>query len=130
MPIKFIAEPDMYPLVRSSPHPSGKYVAYQSANNEIHVYSCSDKFRQNRKKGFHGHNNAGYAIDVAVSPSGDLVASGSSDGSVYFWDWKTCKLLQKLPASKDGAIVSAQWHPRETSKFVSGALDGTLKYWD
>lgn len=129
VPIKYIAEPYMYPLVRSSMHPTGKAVAYQSADNKIVVYGAGDKFRQNRKKEFRGHNNAGYAIDVAISPDGGIVASGDSGGYVCFWDYKTCKMWHKIQAA-EGAVVSVAWHPRETSKVVTGALDGTLKYWD
>ncbi|KAL9095930.1 MAG: hypothetical protein Q9165_001928 [Trypethelium subeluteriae] len=129
VPIKFIAEPYMYPMVRSAPHPSGKYVAFQSSDNQIVVYASTDRFRQNRKKGFRGHNNAGYAIDVAISPDGGIVTSGDSAGFVCFWDWKTGKMWHKIQAS-DGAVVACAWHPRETSKVVTGALDGSLKYWD
>ncbi|KAL9093113.1 MAG: hypothetical protein Q9159_000472 [Coniocarpon cinnabarinum] len=130
VPIKFIAEPHMYPLVRASPHPSGKYVAFQSSDNQIVVYGSSDKFRQNRKKGFRGHNNAGYAIDVAISPDGGMIASGDSAGLVCFWDWKTCRMWHKIEASKEGAVVSVGWHPRESSKVVTGDVAGNLKYWD
>jgi len=84
VPIKYIAEAEMFAMVRSSPHPSGKYVAFQSSDNQIVVYSSSDRFRQNRKKSFRGHNNAGYAIDVAISPDGGMVASGDSAGYVCF----------------------------------------------
>lgn len=130
VPIKFIAEPYMYSLVRASPHPSGKYVAFQSGDNQIVVYASTDRFRQNRKKSFRGHNNAGYAIDVSVSPDGQFVMSGDSGGYVCFWDWKTCKMWHKFVAAKDGPVVCAQWHPQETSKVATAGLDGPIKYWD
>ncbi|KAL9620240.1 MAG: hypothetical protein Q9160_005249 [Pyrenula sp. 1 TL-2023] len=136
VPIKFIAEPYMYALVRSSVHPSGKYVAFQSSDNQIVVYAAGDKFRQNRKKGFRGHNNAGYAIDVAISPDGSLVASGDSGGYVEFWDWKTGKMWHKVQAGgRDGkggggAVTCVQWHPQETSKVATAGLDGVIRYWD
>lgn len=75
VPIKFIAEPYMYPLTRASAHPSGKSVAFQSGDNQIVVYASTDRyvlfeafrcsfayanfhrFRQNRKKSFRGHNS-------------------------------------------------------------------------
>ena len=129
VPIKFVAEPYMYPMVRASSHPGGKYVAYQSSDNQIVVYASTERFRQNRKKGFRGHNNAGYAIDVAVSPDGGMLVSGDSAGYVCFWDWKTCKMWHKIQASET-AVVSAQWHPRESSKVVTGDLNGIIKYWD
>lgn len=136
VPIKFIADPSMFALTRASPHPSGKYVAYQSADNQIVVYSSGEKFRQNRKKGFRGMNTSGYAIDVAISPDGAIVASGDSGGYVCFWDWKTGKMWHKMQAGggKDGgggsAVTNVAWHAQETSKVVTGGLDGVVRLWD
>ncbi|KAF2814960.1 WD40 repeat-like protein [Mytilinidion resinicola] len=129
VPIKFIAEPYMYSMVRSATHPSGKYAAFQSSDNQIVVYAASDRFRQNRKKSFRGHNVSGYAPDVAISPDGQFVASGDSGGYVCFWDWKTCKMWHKIQAS-DAPLLAVQWHPRETSKVITGDLNGAIKYWD
>jgi pre-mRNA-processing factor 17 len=129
VPIKYIAETYMFPLTRAAAHPSGKYVAYQSSDNQIVVYGATDKFRQNRKKSYRGHNNAGTAIDVACSPDGQFLASGDSAGFVCFWDWKTCKMYHKLRAG-DGAITCVQWHPQETSKVVTAGIDGDIRYWD
>ncbi|KAI9797700.1 MAG: hypothetical protein M1833_005361 [Piccolia ochrophora] len=129
VPIKYIAEPYMFALNRACLHPSGKSVAYQSGDNQIVVYAAGDKFRQNRKKAFRGHNNAGYAIDVDISPDGALVASGDSAGWVCFWDWKTGRMWHKLRA-QDKAVTCLAWHPRESSKLVTGGVEGVIKYWD
>lgn len=129
VPIKYIAEPYMYPMTRAALHPSGKYVAYQSSDNQIVVYGANEKFRQNRKKSYRGHHNAGLAIDIACSPDGQFLASGDSAGFVCFWDWKTCKMFHKIEAS-DQAVTCLQWHPQETSKVVTAGKDGNIKYWD
>lgn len=128
VPIKFIAEPYMFPMVKAATHPKG-YILLQSSDNTIKVYSTGDKIRQNRKKDFRGHNNAGYAIDVDVSPDGGIVASGDSGGFVVFYDWKNCKMWHKIKAS-DCAVVATAWHPRESSKVVTGDVNGVVKYWD
>lgn len=129
VPIKYVAEPYMYPMTRAATHPSGKYVAYQSSDNQIVVYGANDKFRQNRKKSYRGHHNAGLAIDITCSPDGQFLASGDSAGYICFWDWKTCKMFHKIEAS-DQAVTCLQWHPQETSKVVSAGKDGIIKYWD
>ncbi|KAJ8612474.1 hypothetical protein MRB53_037403 [Persea americana] len=129
VPIKYIAEPYMYPLVRACAHPSEKHVAYQSSDNQIVVYAAGDKFRQNRKKSFRGHNNAGYAIDVAISNDGGMVGSGDTGGYVCFWDFKTCKMWHKMLVA-DAPVLSMIWHPRETSKVVVGSGDGLLRLLD
>ncbi|KAI0396426.1 WD40-repeat-containing domain protein [Xylariaceae sp. FL0594] len=129
VPIKYIAEPHMYPITRTALHPSQKYLACQSSDNQVLVYGATDKFRQNRKKSFRGHNNAGTAVDLAFSPDGQFLASGDSAGFVAFWDWKTCKMYHKLQAG-DQAITCVQWHPQETSKVAAAGLDGVIRYWD
>ena len=40
----------------------------QSLDNQIVAYSTKDRFRQNRKKTFKGHNTAGYACQVGRPP--------------------------------------------------------------
>ncbi|KAK2606368.1 hypothetical protein QQS21_003187 [Conoideocrella luteorostrata] len=129
VPIKYIAEPDMYPMTNAAAHPNGKYVAYQSSDNQILVYGATDKFRQNRKKCYRGHNNAGLAIDLDCSPDGQFLASGDSGGFVCFWDWKTCKMYHKLKAGNQ-AVTCVKWHPQETSKVASAGMDGEIRYWD
>ncbi|KAL8682629.1 MAG: hypothetical protein Q9186_001316 [Xanthomendoza sp. 1 TL-2023] len=129
VPIKFIAEPYMFSLVRAAPHPNGKSVAFQSGDNQIVVYASTDRFRQNRKKSFRGHNNAGYAIDLDISPDGQFVCSGDSGGYVCFYDWKSCKMWHKIKAD-DGPVVRVAWHPQESSKVVTAGIGGEIKLWD
>ena len=143
VPIKFIADPSMFALTRGCVHPSGKYVAYQSGDNQIVVFAAGDKFRQNRKKGFRGMNTAGLAVDVAISPDGNIVASGDSGGYVCFWDWKTGKMWHKFLATEgrggmggDGEgrigepITNVVWNEQESSKVATGGRDGVVRYWD
>ncbi|KAL8907755.1 MAG: hypothetical protein Q9207_001238 [Kuettlingeria erythrocarpa] len=129
VPIKYIAEPYMYSLVRAALHPNGKSVAFQSADNKVVVYSATDRFRQNRKKEFRGHNTAGYAVDLSLSPDGQFLMSGDSGGYLCFWDWKSCKMRDKIEAH-DGPVICSAWHPQESSKVASGGLDGAINYWD
>ena len=127
--IKIISDPSMFALTRCAPHPSGKYILYQSGDNQIIPYVCTDKFRRHKTKSFRGHNTAGYAIDVACSPDGSLVYSGSSSGDLFCWDWKSQKQYAKLRCG-DSPVVAVATHPRETSKVAAGDLNGVVKYFD
>ncbi|KAK4447824.1 WD40-repeat-containing domain protein [Podospora aff. communis PSN243] len=130
--IKTISEPDMFALTKSAQHPSGKYVLYQCSDNSIVAYSsASDKFRQNRKKSWRGHNVAGSAIGLTISPDGQFVVSGDTGGHVCFWDFKTCKMYSKLTAdSAGGAINCVAWSEQETSKVFTAGVKGDIKMWD
>lgn len=55
--------------------------------------------------------------------------SGDSEGKMWFWDWKSCKVFKKFGAHQ-GPIVSCLWNPWEASRVVTAGVDGTIKYWD
>ena len=131
VPISYTSEPWMYPLTRAAAHPSHKYVAYQSGDNQVLVYAAKDKYRQNRKKEFKGHNNAGTAIGIDISGDGQFLASGDTAGYVCFFDWKTCKMYEKLKADASGGSINhVLWHPQETSKVFTAGAQGDIKLWD
>ncbi|KAK3367544.1 WD40-repeat-containing domain protein [Podospora didyma] len=130
--IKTISEPDMFALTKSAQHPSGKYVLYQCSDNSIVAYSAaSDKFRQNRKKSWRGHNSAGSAIGLTCSPDGQFVVSGDTAGYVCFWDFKTCKMYHKIHADvAGGAVNCVAWSEQETSKVFTAGVKGEIRMWD
>lgn len=45
---------------------------------QVVTYLTKDRFKQNRKKTFKGHNTAGYACQVNFSPDAKYVMSGES----------------------------------------------------
>ncbi|KAF8139979.1 WD40-repeat-containing domain protein [Boletus edulis] len=125
--IKYIAEPHMHSMPAVTIHPSKKYFAAQSLDNQILVYS-TDNFRQNRKKRFAGHSVAGYACQVGFSPDGKWISSGDSEGNVVFWDWKSGRIKSRLNAHSK-VVIAHEWLPHETSKVVTASWDGLIKLW-
>lgn len=126
--IKYIAEPDMHSMPAVTLHPSKKWLAAQSLDNQICIYSA-ENFRQNRKKRFAGHTIAGYACQVGFSPDGKWISSGDSDGNVVFWDWKTGRIKSRLKAHSK-VVIAHEWLPHETSKVITASWDGLIKLWD
>ncbi|KIJ68705.1 hypothetical protein HYDPIDRAFT_106945 [Hydnomerulius pinastri MD-312] len=126
--IKYIAEPHMHSMPAVTLHPSKKYFAAQSLDNQILIYS-TDNFRQNRKKRFAGHSVAGYACQVGFSPDGKWISSGDGEGNVVFWDWKTGRIKSRLKAHSK-VVIAHEWLPHETSKVVTASWDGLIKLWD
>ncbi|KAL1920910.1 uncharacterized protein VTP21DRAFT_11545 [Calcarisporiella thermophila] len=127
--IKYIAEPDMHSMPSVSLHPNKKWLACQSLDNQILIYGAKDRFRMHRKKRFTGHLVAGYACQVNFSPDGRFLMSGDSSGQLWFWDWKSCRVLKKMKCHNQ-VLIGCEWHPHETSKVATCSWDGTIKYWD
>ncbi|KAL2546998.1 Transducin/WD40 repeat-like superfamily protein [Forsythia ovata] len=105
--IKYISEPHMHSMPSISLHPNTNWLACQSLDNQILIYSTRERFQLNKKKRFAGHIAAGYACQVNFSPDGRFVMSGDGEGRCWFWDWKSCK-----------------------SKVATCGWDGLIKYWD
>ncbi|KAL0950728.1 hypothetical protein HGRIS_007504 [Hohenbuehelia grisea] len=126
--IKYIAEPHMHSMPAVTLHPSKKYFAAQSLDNQILIYS-TDNFRQNRKKRFAGHSVAGYACQVGFSPDGKWISSGDGEGNIVFWDWKTGRIKSRLKAHSK-VVIAHEWLPHESSKVVTASWDGLIKLWD
>ncbi|XP_045493848.1 pre-mRNA-processing factor 17 [Colias croceus] len=127
--MKYIADPSMHSLPAVTVSPNGKWLACQSMDNKVVVFSALNRFKMNRKKTFVGHMVAGYACSVDYSPDMSYLVSGDADGKCYIWDWKTTKLYKKWKAH-DGVCITSLWHPHEPSRLLTAGWDGVIKYWD
>ncbi|XP_063243175.1 pre-mRNA-processing factor 17 [Bacillus rossius redtenbacheri] len=127
--MKYIADPTMHSMPAVTLSPNQKWLACQSMDNKIVIFSALNRFKMNRKKTFSGHMVAGYACMLDFSPDMSYLISGDADGKCYVWDWKTTKLFKKWKAH-DSVCIATLWHPHESSKVVTAGWDGLLKYWD
>ena len=127
--MKYIADPGMHSMPAVTKSPNDKYLACQSLDNKISIYTCGEKFRQHKKKTFKGHMVAGYACTIDFSPDMSYLVSGDGDGKCCIWDWKTTRMLAKWKAH-NRCCIAVLWHPHETSKLATAGWDGIIKYWD
>ncbi|XP_055716108.1 pre-mRNA-processing factor 17 [Phlebotomus papatasi] len=127
--MKYIADPTMHSMPSVTLSPNNKWLACQSLDNKIVIFSALNRFKMNRKKTFTGHMVAGYACSLDFSPDMSFLVSGDGDGKAYIWDWRTTKLYKKWKAH-DGVCINCLWHPHEPSKLITAGWDGLIKYWD
>jgi pre-mRNA-processing factor 17 len=119
----------MFAMNRAAAHPKKPFVAFQSTDNSICTFSSNDRFRRH-KKVFKGPLlNSGYAIDLNFSPDGEYLASGSGSGELLLYSWRTTAVVSRISVS-ESPVISCEWHPRESSKVVTGDMNGIIKYWD
>ncbi|OJJ48085.1 hypothetical protein ASPZODRAFT_130006 [Penicilliopsis zonata CBS 506.65] len=64
-------------------------------------------------------------IRASWDPKGDKIAAGSGDRSVVVWDFKTGKLLYKLPGHK-GTVNDVRFSPNDEPIIVSCSSDRNL----
>lgn len=127
--MKYLADPGMHSMPAVTLSPNGKWMACQSLDNKIVIFSAMNRYKMNRKKTFEGHMVSGYACSLDFSPDMSYLVSGDGDGKCYIWDWKTTKLYKKWQAH-EGVCISTLWNPHESSKLITAGWDGLIKYWD
>jgi WD40 repeat protein len=75
------------------------------------------------------HGTVAVATTMALSPQGDIVASGNSDGTVKLWEVETGKVIAKWKGHA-GWVQSVCWSP-DGKRVVSGSRrDGMARVWD
>lgn len=96
------------PCVRYHPF-EASFVA-QSNGNYIAIFSAKSPFKLNKYMRYEGHGVWGFPIKCNFSFSGKELTSGSSDGCIYFYDYKSSRLLSKIQAFKE-PCTDVAYHP-------------------
>ncbi|EJU02244.1 WD40 repeat-like protein [Dacryopinax primogenitus] len=71
-----------------------------------------------------------FVQDVRYAPSGDLFASGGSDGKVFLYDGKTGDVIIELKEGAHSATVMACSWSTDSKSLATSSTDGTVKLWD
>lgn len=73
-----------------------------------------------------GHTEA--VLSCSFSPDGSMLASGSGDSTVRFWDLNT-ETPQSTGKSHSNWVLCIAWSP-DSQKLVSGSMDSKIQIWD
>ncbi|KAK6139220.1 hypothetical protein DH2020_027040 [Rehmannia glutinosa] len=103
--IKYISEPHMHSMPAISLHPNSNWLACQSLDNQILIYSTRERFQLNKKKKFAGHIVAGYACQVNFSPDGRFVMSGDGEEGAGFGIGRVAKSLELSSVMREFVLV-------------------------
>ncbi|KAL6063331.1 WD repeat-containing protein 25 [Balamuthia mandrillaris] len=115
-------------------HPDGASFIAQSNAGYITIFSTQPPFKLNKRKRFEGHQVSGYRITCDISPDGMLVASGSTDGKVYFYDWKSSAIVKVLaqPFSNTANTVctGVVFHPLLPRCLAASGWNGSISIFE
>ncbi|XP_030445779.2 uncharacterized protein LOC115668472 [Syzygium oleosum] len=91
-------------------HPTEPCFVAQSNGNYIALFSSNPPFRLDKYKRYEGHGVSGFPIKCNFSLDGEMLATGSSEGSVYFYKYGSSELLRKTKVYTS-PCVDVAFHP-------------------
>ncbi|KEH19706.1 putative transcription factor WD40-like family [Medicago truncatula] len=111
------------PCIRS--HPFDPVFVAQSNGNYVAIFSTTPPYRLNKYKRYENHGVSGFPIKCNFSLDGKKLASGSSDGSIYLYDYQSSKVLKKIKAFNQ-ACMDIAFHPVLPNVIASCSWDGNI----
>ena len=115
--------------------PDGNKLAVGTSDGVVVVWSntLSAPLDNNTPDLIFGYmNNDRHSLGVnalAWSSMGQYLASGSQDGTIYFWDAATGELLEIISLGEDAWVYSLAWSP-DGSRLAYGNPDGSVAFFD
>ncbi|KAK1793449.1 hypothetical protein P4O66_011821 [Electrophorus voltai] len=110
-------------------HPQEDCFVAQTNGNYIALFSTQKPYKMNKRKRFEGHKVEGYAVQCELSPDGTMLVSGSSMGSVHFYDFQRTRSLSILHAHQQ-ACLGVSFHPVLPAVFATCDWGGEIKIWN
>lgn len=102
--------------------PDGKTIAAASENGHILLFNINGK----KLSEIDGHKDKIFSIDW--SSNGFQLISGSYDGSVALWDFKSGKLIKRMEGLSEN-VYRVSFFDND-SKIISSGYDGKIRTWD
>ncbi|KAL3652505.1 hypothetical protein CASFOL_002186 [Castilleja foliolosa] len=121
------AEAYTCPCIRR--HPFEPYFIAQSNGNYIAIFSTKPPYKLDKYKRYEGHGVSGFPIKCNFSWDGNILATGSYDGCIYFYDSKSTKFLKKVKAYEQ-ACVDIAFHPTLSDVIASCSWNGEISVFD
>ncbi|XP_057980344.1 uncharacterized protein LOC131166091 [Malania oleifera] len=106
-------------------HPSEPYFVAQSNGNYIAIFSSMPPFKLDKYKRFESHGVSGFPIKCNFSLDGEKLVSGSADGFIYIYNFRSSELIQKIKVY-DQACVDVVFHPLIPNVIASCSWSGDV----
>uniref|UniRef100_A0A8D0BXC7 WD repeat domain 25 n=1 Tax=Salvator merianae TaxID=96440 RepID=A0A8D0BXC7_SALMN len=109
-------------------HPKDPVFIAQTNGNYLALFSSLRPYKMNKKKRYEGHKVEGFAIGCEFSADGMVLATGSSEGKVFFYNYHTARIIRTLHAHSQ-ACSTATFHPVLPSLLATCDWEGAIKIW-
>lgn len=109
-------------------HPREPVFLAQTNGNYLALFSAVWPYRMSRRRRYEGHKVEGYAVGCECSPCGDLLVTGSADGRILMFSFRTASRACTLQGHTQ-ACVGTTYHPVLPSVLATCSWGGDIKIW-
>ena len=103
-------------------HPGGKKAVTGGTDETIRIWDTNQTTIQGILRG-----HLSPVPVITLNTEGEILASGSVDGTVILWDLKKQELLKSKKITRKGSVKSLAFHPQEKILAV-GVEDGAIQF--
>ncbi|KAM6202094.1 WD repeat-containing protein 25 [Rhynchocyon petersi] len=109
-------------------HPREPVFLAQTNGNYLALFSAVWPYRMSRRRRYEGHKVEGYSVGCECSPDGDLLVTGSADGRILLYSFRTASRARTLQGHAQ-ACVGVTFHPVLPSVLATCSWEGDVKVW-
>ncbi|XP_074380738.1 uncharacterized protein LOC141721638 isoform X2 [Apium graveolens] len=106
-------------------HTSEQYFVAQSNGNYIAIFSAKVPFKLDKYRRFESHGVSGFPVKCDFNLDGEQLASGSSDGCIYFYNSRSTELIKKVKLYEQ-ACIDVAFHPIMPNVIASCSWNGDI----
>lgn len=115
------------PCVRC--HPFEPFFVAQSNGNYIANFSAKAPYKLDKYKRYESHGVSGFPIKCNFSLDGEKLVSGSYDGCIYFYNYRTSEVVKKIKAYEE-ACTDVALHPLAPNVIASSSWNGKISVFE
>ncbi|XP_050010626.1 WD repeat-containing protein 25 isoform X2 [Alexandromys fortis] len=109
-------------------HPREPVFLAQTNGNYLALFSSVWPYRMSRRRRYEGHKVEGYAVGCECSPCGDLLVTGSADGRILMFSFRTASRACTIQGHAQ-ACLGTTYHPVLPSVLGTCSWGGDIKIW-
>ena len=109
----------------SQPMEAHNVIASVARNDAVKIWDLRTK---SNVQSFVGHSNGGFDCQIAFSPCGNYLASGSEDKIIYIYDVRMGTYCERLRGHSD-VVTSVAFHPAFPF-LASGSIDSKILFFN